>query len=68
MSDFDEDPDFYEDYRSGVCDQPCNQCDGRRVHPVLDVNKGPIVEALNEKRRDEAEFHAERLAEIRMGC
>ncbi len=33
---FAEDPDFEEDYFSGVYDQPCGWCGGRRVMPVPD--------------------------------
>lgn len=32
---FDEDPGFREDYFSGVYDQPCNECHGRRVSPIV---------------------------------
>jgi len=31
--DFYEDPDFFEDYRSGVYNVPCNLCSGLRVIP-----------------------------------
>lgn len=33
--DFDEDPDFREDYLSGMYDVPCYRCGGSRVKPVL---------------------------------
>lgn len=33
---FDEDPDFAEDYRSGVYSKPCEKCDGLRVVQVPD--------------------------------
>jgi len=33
--DFDEDPDFREDYVAGVYDVPCNRCGGKRVVPVV---------------------------------
>lgn len=33
---FAEDPDFKRDYLSGMYDQPCNECGGRRVVPVVD--------------------------------
>ena len=36
--DFDEDPDFREDYMSGVYDVPCDQCKGTRV--VLEPDEG----------------------------
>jgi hypothetical protein len=34
--DFDEDPEFEEDYFGGVHDIPCPQCGGKRVVPVVD--------------------------------
>lgn len=34
--DFDEDPDFEEDYRSGAYDVSCVECRGNRVVPVVD--------------------------------
>lgn len=34
--DFEEDPDFREDYLRGVYDIPCAACGGRRVVDVLD--------------------------------
>ena len=35
--DFDEDPDFREDYFSGIYDITCGQCHGKRVVPVVDT-------------------------------
>lgn len=35
---FYEDPEFYEDYRQGTYDVPCNRCHGERVELVPDVN------------------------------
>jgi hypothetical protein len=34
---FAEDPGFAEEYFSGMYDQTCNECDGRRVVPTVDV-------------------------------
>jgi len=34
--DFDEDPDFLEDYRNGVYDIPCGHCKGTRIVPEVD--------------------------------
>ena len=39
--DFDEDPDFAEDYFNGAYDQPCSRCGGSRVEPELK----PITDA-----------------------
>jgi RecJ-like exonuclease len=33
--DFDEDPDFAEDYMNGAYDIPCEKCKGQRVVPVI---------------------------------
>jgi len=33
--DFAEDPDFADDYREGMYDQPCNRCHGKRVVPEI---------------------------------
>lgn len=35
QEDFDEDPDFEEEYFSGMYDIPCPQCRGKRVIPVI---------------------------------
>jgi len=35
QEDFDEDPDFEEEYFSGTYDIPCPQCRGKRVIPVV---------------------------------
>lgn len=37
--DFDEDPDFAEDYFSGAYDIACNECNGERVALVVDEEK-----------------------------
>jgi len=37
--DFDEDPDFREEYMAGRYDQQCNQCGGRTTVPVVDVSR-----------------------------
>jgi len=34
--DFDDDPDFKENYFSGMYDVACNECKGRRVSPIPD--------------------------------
>lgn len=39
QEDFDEDPDFREDYFSGAYDIPCGQCQGKRVVPVVDEGR-----------------------------
>ena len=39
--DFDEDPDFEEDYFSGVYDQPCDGCNGRTTTLEVDEDNTP---------------------------
>lgn len=71
---FDEDPDFSEDYFAGVYDVQCEECGGNRVVPV--VNEAECkrqgleadLEAYYEGRRAEASHRAERAAERRMGA
>lgn len=66
---FDEDPDFRDDYFSGRFDVPCNACGGRRVYPAADTSNHPeIARYLEQKERDDAAYAAERAAEARMGC
>src|SRR5512146_1402066 len=50
---FAEDPDFYEDYRSGVYDVACYKCGGRRVVPVPStVEDRKIVEHIIKQQDD----------------
>lgn len=45
--DFEEDPDFKEDYVNGTYDVPCYECEGKRVVPTLDENdKSPQQQVL----------------------
>jgi len=69
-----EDPDFAEDYFSGVYDVPCNQCKGKRVYPVvneesllLEENGKKIIEKINEKLISRAEWIREEHYLRRMG-
>ena len=39
--DFDDDPDFRENYFSGMYDIPCNECGGRRVSAEPDYERMP---------------------------
>ncbi len=68
--DFAEDPDFAEDYFSGVYDQTCNECHGRTTVAVVDEARcsEEELEALEADLRAEHEIRAEHLAEIRAGC
>jgi len=64
------DPEFMDDYMGGCYDQTCNRCRGKRVVPEVDWNALTAYErkAYEKQLRDDADYEAERLAEIRMGC
>lgn len=68
--DFREDPDFAQDYFSGMYDQPCNECGGKRVTPEIDYDKTPddIIAAYDRWIKDEIEYAAMCAAERRMGA
>jgi hypothetical protein len=66
--DFAEDPDFAESYHRGMYDQPCNQCRGRRVVPEPHPDEKAALEYIEKKAIDDAAYHAECMAEIRMGA
>jgi len=59
--DFAEDPDFKEDYFSGVYDVTCQECEGLRVVPVLDEENIPpkILKMYREDQEQQAEWDAE---------
>jgi hypothetical protein len=64
------DPDFIDGYMSGVYDQTCNRCEGKRVVPEVDWNAMTAEqhEMYEAQLEIEAGDEAERLAEIRAGC
>lgn len=68
--DFHDDPDFADDYMRGTYDQTCAQCAGRST--VLGVDFDAMTPALRamweQQQRDDADYDAERMAEIRAGC
>jgi hypothetical protein len=67
--DFDEDPDFAEDYFAGRYDIPCNECHGKRVVPVIAENCDPVLKAKAEKwEQDWYDYQREIEAERRMGA
>ena len=75
--DFAEDPDFAEDYFSGRYDQTCNECGGERVVAVINEEGvdeetrallDEVMAQIEADREFEAQCHAERMAEIRMGA
>lgn len=48
--DFNDDPDFAEDYCRGFYDVPCAECDGQRVALALDTSRATAEEVA---RHDE---------------
>lgn len=71
------DQDFEEDYFSGVYDVTCYGCRGAKQVPSIDVDamcQEDLAVYLewrkwqDEVEAEEAAYHAERMAEIRMGC
>lgn len=72
QEDFDEDPNFREEYMSGVYDVACHSCHGKRVIPVIDEDnlskeQKTHLEKVHEKQRREAEDRYERRREMMMG-
>lgn len=67
---FDEDPDFKEDYFSGVYDVQCHECQGNRVVPVLDEENcdKEILKRYKEYLEDEYNYNQECESERRMGA
>jgi hypothetical protein len=59
---FAEDPEFFEDYRSGMYDIPCALCEGRRVVPVPDENG--VAEEVLAKVREHINWLAQEAREI----
>lgn len=68
--DFAEDPDFAEDYMSGMYDQTCNKCEGKRVVRTVDLKALPndVRKAYVKHLREEAEYSAMVRAERARGC
>jgi len=52
--DFDDDPDFEEDYFAGKYDVTCNECNGKRVSPV--VNWAALERKSKEDKKYVEEF------------
>ena len=47
--DFNDDPDFAEDYRSGMYDVTCYECHGKRVVPIDDDPEATKKEQMEEE-------------------
>lgn len=65
--DFAEDPDFREDYFSGMYDIPCNKCSGKRVTPVVELPK-EIQAAVDRWEEGRAEERSDSYHERMMGA
>lgn len=63
QEDFDQDPDFHEDYMSGVYDIQCLDCKGERVELVPNEEQTPEIQEILERER---EYRAEEAFERRM--
>jgi hypothetical protein len=68
--DFEQDPDFREDYFNGRYDVQCYHCHGDRVVPEIDREKADpeVLKALDERLDAEAEFRSIQESERRMGA
>lgn len=69
-ADFADDPDFADDYMSGMYDVPCNRCSGKRVVPSVawDVLTDEEASAYRQQLEDDAAADAAQRAELAMGC
>lgn len=65
--DFDEDPDFRENYASGVYDVTCNRCGGKRVVPVVKLPED-VQKVVDSWHADLADMRRMERAERRMGA
>ena len=65
-----DDPEFMADYMDGVYDVVCATCNGRST--VQEVHWAKLTddqrEAYEQRQELDADYHAERMAEIRMGA
>jgi hypothetical protein len=68
--DFDRDPDFREDYFSGLYDVPCNECKGNRVSPEVDWKKltPELKKYVEDWIQEHYSYQQECEMERRMGC
>jgi hypothetical protein len=71
--DFDEDPDFAEDYFAGAYDVPCYECKGQRVVPVPDEalmfdDEKETYAVFLQQEKDEHDYQRLCAAERAMGA
>lgn len=67
QSDFDDDPDFYDDYMGGAFDVTCPECKGNRVVPHIVFADPKIAKAIAEWIEEDAAFAREIAHERSMG-
>lgn len=69
QEEFDEDPDFKENYFGGVYDVACHECDGANVVPVFDYDHmtDEQKELAEDHERGEYQDRRERESEERFG-
>jgi hypothetical protein len=68
-------PEFFEDYRSGVYDTRCTECNGRNVVEIVDreaCGSDPALMRLlvryDRQQQELADMYAMEAMERRMGC
>lgn len=68
--DFHDDPEFAEDYMSGVYDVTCHRCGGRTTERVVDFDQlsEEHLKLYDAQLQADANYNAERRAEIAFGC
>ena len=56
---FDEDPDFREDYFAGKYDITCRECEGKRVIPIIDKSRMSAEDIClwNKKQEEESLYY-----------
>jgi len=63
--DVDDDPEFFEEYRKGTFDRPCEGCDGGRVRVIDEDRCSPEdLAAYRKQLQDDAEDAAIRRSEM----
>ena len=67
-SEFQDDPDFMEEYRAGMYDVVCEACGGRRVMLEPEDWDQPVAKLLSEAYASDRRMDAEVEAERRMGA
>lgn len=68
--DFEEDPDFAEEYMSGMYDVPCNHCGGRTTVREVDWDRlsPEEAEAYRRQLQEEADYRRMERMEYILGC